>query len=153
MADVDVYSEIVIARPYDQVTSYAANPDNAPEWYVNIKSVEWTTSPPAVVGSQIKFVAHFLGRSLEYTYEIIELNSGERLVMCTAEGPFSMETSYCWKAINELSTLISLRIRGRPSGFSAFIAPFMPFNYDARANRKDLARLKKILEVENAVAT
>ena len=61
MPNVDVSSEIVIARPRDLVAGYSGNPDNVPEWYVNIKSIEWKTSPPAVVGSQIAFVAHSSG--------------------------------------------------------------------------------------------
>ncbi len=147
MAEVDVSTEIVIACPPEDVASYASDPDNAPEWYVNIKSVEWRTPPPAVVGSRIAFVAHFLGRRLEYTYEIVELVPHERFVMRTAEGPFPMQTSYAWEAIDEASTRMSLRNRGRPSGFSAWMAPFMSFMI-RRANRKDLARLKQLLEHE-----
>ncbi len=147
MAEVDVSTETVIASPPEEVAGYASDPDNAPEWYVNIKSVEWRTPRPAVVGSQIAFVAHFLGRRIEYTYEVVELVPQERFVMRTAEGPFPMETSYAWKAIGEASTRMSLRNRGRPSGFSAWMAPFMSFMI-RRANRKDLARLKQLLEHE-----
>ncbi len=60
---VDVLTEIVIARPRAEVAAFAADPGNAPRWYVNIKSVEWKTPPPVRVGAQIAFVAQFLGGS------------------------------------------------------------------------------------------
>ena len=145
MSEVDVSTEIVIDCPRDQVARFAADPDNVPRWYVNIKSVEWKTPRPVVVGSQIAFVAHFLGRRLEYTYEVVELIPGERLVMRTAEGPFPMETSYTWQADNESSTHMTLRNRGRPTGFSAWMAPLMSLMM-RRANQQDLARLKHLLE-------
>jgi uncharacterized membrane protein len=54
---VDVQSAIVINRPVSEVSRYAADPDNAPLWYVNIKSVEWVTPPRAQVGSRVAFVS------------------------------------------------------------------------------------------------
>jgi len=142
---VDVLSEIVIGRPRDQVAAYAADPDNAPIWYVNIKTVQWKTAPPARVGSQVAFVAHFLGRRMAYTYEITELVPGERLVMRTAEGPFPMETTYTWEATADGGTRMTLRNRGEPAGFSRLVAPLM-VGAMRRANQKDLMRLKDILE-------
>ncbi len=59
-------------------------PSNAPQWYANIRSVEWQTAPPVAVGSRMAFVAQFLGRRLAYTYEVVELDGG-RLVMRTAK--------------------------------------------------------------------
>ncbi|MGH9157267.1 MAG: SRPBCC family protein [Acidimicrobiales bacterium] len=43
-------TEVVIDRPIDEVATYAADPSNAPEWYVNIDRVDWQTAPPAAVG-------------------------------------------------------------------------------------------------------
>jgi len=127
------------------VASYAGDPTHAPEWYANIRSVEWRTAPPVAVGSQIDFVAQFLGRRLAYTYEIVELTSGERLVMRTTQGPFPMETTYEWSAVDDSSTRMTLRNRGEPAGFSRVVAPFMA-SAVRRANNKDLARLKHLLE-------
>jgi len=142
---VDVSTSVIINRPKGSVSSYAANPDNAPEWYVNIKAVEWKTVPPVAIGSHIAFVAHFLGRRMAYTYEVVELVPSERLVMRTAEGPFPMETRYTWETISEGATRMTLRNRGMPTGFSRWLAPFMA-GAMRRANRKDLAALKKRLE-------
>ena len=142
---VDVASHVVIGRGREEVASYTANPDNAPDWYVNIKSVEWRTPPLIALGSQLDFVAKFLGRRLAYTYEIVELQPGQRLVMRTAEGPFPMETTYEWEPIADGSTKMRLRNRGQPTGFASLAAPLME-SAMRRANRKDLEQLKRLLE-------
>jgi uncharacterized membrane protein len=143
--DVDVCSEITINRPCAEVAAYAAHPDHVPDWYVNIHSVTWESPPPLQSGSRITFVARFLGRRLEYTYQIVELIPGERLAMRTAAGPFPMETIYTWTAHTPTTTLMTLRNRGTPTGFFWLIAPLLAAAM-GRENRKDLARLKAILE-------
>jgi uncharacterized protein YndB with AHSA1/START domain len=148
MKGVDVVSVTDIAAPKNRVAEFAADPDNAPVWYVNIKSVQWKTIKPLTIGSQIAFVAHFMGRKLSYVYEVREFVPGEKLVMSTVDGPFPMETTYTWEIIDEHTTRMTLRNRGRPSGFSKLFAPLMSYMM-LRANRKDLKLLKQILESEN----
>lgn len=131
------------------MAAYSADPDNAPQWYQNIKSMQWKTPPPLRLGSQIAFVAHFLGRRMAYVYEVVELQTGQKLVMRTASGPFPMETTYEWESLDEMTTRMTLRNRGNPSGFLRLIAPVMEFAM-RRANRKDLVRLKTILESSKA---
>jgi uncharacterized protein YndB with AHSA1/START domain len=142
---VDVLTEVVIDRPRAVVAAYAGDPTNAPRWYVNIESVEWKTAPPPTAGSRVAFVAHFLGRKLAYTYEIVELVPEERLVMRTAEGPFPMETTYTWESEGPERTRMTLRNRGEPSGFGKLVAPLMVLAM-RRANEKDLKQLKELLE-------
>ncbi len=148
--NVDVMTAIVIDRPVAEVAAYAADPSNAPEWYDNIDSVEWKTPPPLQVGSAVAFVARFLGRRLEYTYEFVEFVPGERLVMRTRHGPFPMETTYTWAPAATDVTRMTLRNRGEPAGFSKLVAPLMAPAM-RRANRNDLANLKSILEPRSSV--
>jgi uncharacterized membrane protein len=142
---VDVESEIVIDRPRAEVAAYACEPDNATAWYANIESVEWRSPRPLGVGTRLGFVARFLGRRLDYTYEVRELVAGERFVMSTAEGPFPMETTYAWDDAGDGGTRMRLRNRGEPAGFAKVAAPVMA-RAIRRANQADLRRLKEILE-------
>ena len=146
---VDVVTETEIARPRAEVAAYATDPDSATEWYENIESAEWRTPPPLAAGTRIAFVARFLGRRLEYTYEVAEHVPGERFVMLTADGPFPMETTYSWEDRPGGATRMTLRNRGEPAGFAGLAAPLME-RAMRRANRKDLRRLKELLEQEEA---
>jgi uncharacterized protein YndB with AHSA1/START domain len=143
---VDVLTEIQIARPRADVAAYVSDPENAPEWYENIESVEWRSEPRVAVGARMAFVARFLGRRLAYTYEVSELVPGERFVMRTAE-PFPMETTYAWEDAGDGATRMTLRNRGEPAGFARLGAPMVAAAM-RRANRKDLEKLKAILERE-----
>jgi len=142
---VDVCVEAVIGRSPETVAAFAGDPTNAPEWYANIRSIQWRTPPPVVLGSRMDFVAQFLGRRLAYTYEVVELESARRMVMRTADGPFPMETTYTWEPAGPGSTRMTLRNQGEPTGFSRVAAPVLE-RAMRRATGKDLARLKEILE-------
>jgi uncharacterized protein YndB with AHSA1/START domain len=148
VAGVDVLTDVVIDRPVAEVAGYAADPSHAPDWYVNIRSVDWETEPPVTTGSRMAFVASFLGRRLAYTYEVVEFDPGHRLVMTTAQGPFPMETTYTWTAEADGCTRMTLRNRGEPRGFAKVGAPVMAA-WMRRANRADLDRLKALLEAES----
>jgi len=144
---VDVLTEITIARPRAEVAGYAADPDNAPAWYQNIESATWKTAPPLTAGSEFEFVARFMGRRLTYTYRVDEYTRNERLVMSTTEGPFPMETTYTWSdEAAQKATRMTLRNRGGATGpMSRLTAPVEAMAV-RKATKKDLARLRRILE-------
>jgi uncharacterized membrane protein len=142
---VDVLTSIEIDRPRDEVFAFAADPANTTAWSKNIKAVECETQPPAAVGSRLRFSAQFLGRALDYTYEVLEIEPGSRFVMATAEGPFPMETTYTFADAAGGGTRMELRNHGEPSGFAAVTAAVMA-GAMRRVNEADLRRLKALLE-------
>jgi polyketide cyclase/dehydrase/lipid transport protein len=142
---VDVLTEITIDRPRAMVAEFAASPDNALTWYENIHSVHWDSDAGLAVGSEIVFNAWFLVKRLRYTYTVLELIEGERMVMATDQGKFPMETTYEWFDAAAGGTRMTLRNRGEPKGWPGVAAPLMARSM-RKANLKDLARLKDVLE-------
>jgi uncharacterized membrane protein len=142
---VDVADTIVIERPIGQVAAFAGDPSNAPDWYRRISSATWETNPPIALGSRIAFRARFMGRDLDYTYEVTEYTPDEQVAMKTAEGPFPMATTYTWRPIGPDKTHMVLRNRGEPAGFWKLAAPLMA-RAMRRAMRQDLVDLKRLLE-------
>ena len=74
--NVDVTTEIDIARPRERVAAFATDPTNAMRWYANITSSKPLSPGPLKLGSRIAFSAKFLGRRLDYTYEVVEYVPG-----------------------------------------------------------------------------
>ncbi|MGH9277697.1 MAG: SRPBCC family protein [Acidimicrobiales bacterium] len=142
---VDVVTEIVIDRPVEAVSAYAADPSHAPEWYathrlgrVEDAAADRGRVPAAVHGPVPRAAARLHLRDRRP-------RARRAAGHATAEGPFPMETTYTWTAGPPSSTHMTLRNRGEPAGFSKLAAPLMA-PMMRRANTKDLHRLKSILE-------
>jgi hypothetical protein len=142
---VDVEVHTTINRPRSDVARYCCDPDNATAWNANVKAVQWETNPPLSVGSRFRFSSEFLGRSLEYTYEVVELVAAERLVMRSAQSPFRMETVYTFRDAPDDATWMTVRNRGEPTAYSG-LAPAILATAVRRATSNDIARLRTILE-------
>jgi uncharacterized membrane protein len=140
---IDVESQIEIARPREAVAAYASDPDNATAWLEDIRAVYWIG--PLAIGSDVAFVTRLLGQELSYSYEILDLVPGERFVMRTEDGPFPIETTYAWEDTADGGTRMTLRNRAEPAGLSK-VSASLAGRAMRRTNRKELKRLKAILE-------
>src|SRR3954453_7185334 len=109
---VDISAETVIRHPREQVAAFAADPANDPVWIGGVQSAELVDGDGAVgVGTKVRRRAKFLGRSIEYVNEIVELRPGVVLRMRSVEGPFPMRVDYAW-ADEDGGTRMSIRVRG-----------------------------------------
>lgn len=142
---VDVEVHTTIGRPRPQVAAYCCEPANITAWNANILAVQWDSASSVEVGSRLHFTSGFLGRRLEYTYEVVELVPDERFVMRSDRSPFRMETTYLWSDDENGGTWMTVRNRGEPTAFAGLAAPLLATAV-RRATAKDLARLKSILE-------
>lgn len=145
MATVDVEVHTTIGRPRSEVAAYCCDPDNVTAWYANITAVHWETATPLTLGSRFRFISGFLGRTLEYTYEVVELVPAQRFVMRSDGSPFPMETAYTWEDAEDGGTWMTVRNRGEPTAFVGLAAPILATAI-RRATANDLDRLKSILE-------
>ena len=141
----NIQTKITINRALGIVSEYAANPDNTPKWSEHINHALRQSPQPLSVGSQIVFNGKFWGREMDYTYEVIEYFPGLKLVMRSTDGQYPMEMTYSWIAKSPRETQMILQNTGGPSGFSKVFSPLMA-NRMKKANKKDLKRLKRVLE-------
>jgi ligand-binding SRPBCC domain-containing protein len=145
MATVDVEVHTTIARPRPEVAAYCVDPDKVTAWNSNITAVQWEKGEPVTLGSRFRFTSGFLGRTLQYTYDVVELVEAARFVMRSDQGPFPMETTYTWEDAPNGATWMSLRSRAEPTAFIGLAAPVLATAI-RRSRANDLARLKSILE-------
>ena len=60
---VDITARVHIAREPAAVAAYMTDPANDPRWIGGLREAELLGEPPVGVGSRVRRVAYFLGRS------------------------------------------------------------------------------------------
>jgi uncharacterized protein YndB with AHSA1/START domain len=140
----DVTVEQQIARDREAVAAYAMDPANDRSWIGGLTEVEVLTSGPVGRGSQVKRVAKFMGKRIEYVNEIVEYEPPERIVMRSVKAPFPLTVTYEFAAADG-GTRMRIHTGGDASGFYRLGGPLLD-RMVRRGVASDLARLKRILE-------
>ena len=112
---IDVKAEVLINRSGDDVVRYAMDPANDPVWIGGIKEAEMLTEPPLGEGTQVRRVATFLGRRIEYVLEVVEYDPKALLAMRSVKAPFPMKVFYEFEEATG-GTLVGIRVQGEASG-------------------------------------
>ncbi len=141
---MDVTVREVIGAPIADVAAYVFDHRHDPEWIGGISSSELVGDPPLRVGSDVRRVASFMGRRIEYVNRVETLEPGRRLHMRSVEAPFPMQVTYAFDD-RAGTTEASVRVQGEPSSMYRLAGPLLAAQV-RRSVAEDLRTLKRILE-------
>lgn len=132
------------ARP-DEVFSFLADASNNPSWQKGMASCEWTSPPPIGLGSTYEQRAHFLGREIRSSFEVVEFVPGRRIRITTTAGTFPITVTRSVEPLGEERCRVAAIVEGDANGVFRIAAPAMTAMV-RRSVRADYARLTQLLE-------
>ena len=81
-----VVVSVEIDRPAEEVFAYLDDVENNPRWLRGMRSCNWTTPPPAQVGSRYEQTAAFLGKEIRTSFEVTAREPGRLVTITSQEG-------------------------------------------------------------------
>ena len=88
---IDVSAKTEINLQQQTVAAFAFEPSNDPHWIGGITEAKLLTPQPIGKGTQVKRLAKFMGKEIDYILEVIEFEKDRLMVMETVKGPFPMK--------------------------------------------------------------
>jgi hypothetical protein len=143
---IDVTVSEVIRAPRSEVARFVMDHRHDTTWIGGITRSELLEGGTLGVGSDVRRVASFLGRRIEYVNRIDELEPGRRLVMRSVQSPFPMRVTYAFEDAPE-GTRTSVRVQGEP-GAVYRVARRILARQVRRSVGNDLTTLKGLLEAD-----
>jgi hypothetical protein len=142
---IDVTAAETIRAPREQVASYVIDNRNDPSWIGGISESVLLGGGTVGVGSDVRRVASFLGRRIEYVNRVEELQRGRLLRMRSVRSPIPMEVTYAFEDGAGGCTTTSIRVRGEPGAMYRLAGPLLARQV-RRSVARDLRTLRAILE-------
>ena len=141
---VKVEISLHINRPVADVFKYMNDPTRMPEWNSTIEEAT-PSETPVKVGTRVRSRLRMLGRKIEGTYEVVELEPNKRVVNKSDE-PFPWKAIITFQSENGGTRLVSAA-EGELGGFFKLSEPIF-----ARIMRKQLQAqyetAKELLEAQ-----
>jgi hypothetical protein len=100
------------------------------------------------VGSDVRRVASFMGKRIEYVNRVEELEPGRRLVMRSIRSPIPMTVTYAFDDDGD-GTRASVRVQGEAGAMYRVAGPILSRQV-RRSVGNDLRTLKRLLEARGA---
>jgi uncharacterized protein YndB with AHSA1/START domain len=143
---MEIESEIVIAKPAEEVFAYIARAEELPGYVTEFATVSRDTEGEPGVGTRYSYT---MTRGAEGTFEWTEFEPSSRLAWhgpAVKAGPGSMEPAGRWEITPQgEGTRVKLVMAPTPGGLFKLLAPFMAAGM-RKGNEQALERLKRRLE-------
>ena len=134
----------LIQRPIAEVYAFISTPTNIPRWQSNIREVKPSSTGPVAVGSTFQSAGEIIGRKIEGTLTVIEMDPEKKFGFRGNNGPMTVNIHLNFKALGT-GTKLSLSIDAEPGG--AFkLAEGLLTNQLKGQMEKNFAALKTLLE-------
>jgi uncharacterized protein YndB with AHSA1/START domain len=147
---VSVEIPVNIDRPVEEVYAYLSDVARIPEWNSMVDEVV-PSDTPLRVGSTAHIKMRLIGRRIEATLEILELEPNRRIVVRTGE-PISVTDTYSFEALGEGRSRLTYSSVGETKGFFKLADPIV-----GRIVKKQLTAqletMKELLEARAAAPT
>jgi uncharacterized membrane protein len=135
---------VTINRSPDDVFAYISDFENNPKWQKGMRSCTWTSPPPHGKRSTYDQVAHFLGRDVVSSFEVVEHEPGSKVKIKSTSGPFPITET---RMVTEVGggTRLDVLVDGDAGGFFRLAGPLLRMMVK-RSVEGDYQRVKQRLE-------
>jgi uncharacterized protein YndB with AHSA1/START domain len=134
----------LILRPVSDVFVFISTPENNSKWQYGSMESSQISEGRVAVGTKFSSFGHFMGRRIQTTFEVTELEANKTYGFKTVSGPIQLQTSYKFESVSR-GTKVTILTRVSPGGFFKLVDPIV-----ARAARKqfkeNFSKLKTLLE-------
>lgn len=111
-----VQHSVTIDQPVEQVFAFITDTRNTTRWQPLISEARATLEGPAQIGAQVTEVRTFIGRKMESTYEIVELEPNKRMVLKSVGGPFPYKGTITFESLGN-ATKVTFEAETETRGF------------------------------------
>ncbi|MDX1600273.1 MAG: SRPBCC family protein [Anaerolineales bacterium] len=136
-----VEKSATINASIDKVWEYLTKTELQGEWR-DIERAEEVTDGPFSVGTQVRIVQKFMGREMDMTYEVTEIEEPTRLAGKTDAGPLDARFEYKLRSENG-STHLTITGEGEAGGLFKVAEGLFSNNLEKQLE-EDLNRLKDV---------
>lgn len=145
---MDSSASISIERPPREVYDFVMDVPNDARWRTGVVEAAFLDDAPLGVGSTGYAAADVNGKPARAEWEVYELVPGALARWNLTSGPIAGTGGYICEAEGD-GTRFTLEANVSPTGALRLLGPLFAY-FGRRQNRKDVARLKHILELEHS---